>query len=57
MIPERDNDLMPSIFIPLIFMNEEQRDDMVKKGTLHIFEYYDKAGPRSINGYPIFFLF
>ena len=44
-----ETEVIPSIFMPLIFLSEEQVKD------IHIlFEYYSNAGPCGINGYPIF---
>ena len=45
------------VFMPVLFgafsdMTEEARKDI---GMLY--EYYDKAGPRAVNGYPIFWSF
>lgn len=53
-IRERDIHMASSIFMPLIFLERtpECRADMDNWGMF--FEYTDKAGPRSINGYPIF---
>lgn len=44
-----DEHLIQSIFMPLIFGAN------VPGNTMHVYEYYDNAGQRSINGYPIFF--
>jgi len=43
------------VFMPFAFMSNEQRKEMVDKGVVHFYEYYDKAGPRSVNGMPCFF--
>jgi hypothetical protein len=52
-----DMNLLPQVFVPIAlncFKDIPEED--IKKGKLWvIYEYYDKAGPRSINGYPIFF--
>ncbi len=37
----------------LMFLHEMPLEEAEKIGALY--EYYDKAGPRSINGYPFFF--
>ena len=42
----------PMVFMPLMFLEKEQVEGMKDAGM--VYEYYDKAGPRSINGYPIF---
>lgn len=51
-IRKDDYRLVASIFMPTIFMSEKQRNEVINSGM--IYEYYDKAGPRSINGYPCF---
>ena len=44
-------DLLPSVFMPLLFAEKNQIDwDHVG----NIIEDISKAGPRSINGYPMF---
>jgi hypothetical protein len=53
-IDKHDEKLMGNIFMPLIFMSKEQLESMTKNKVIHIYEYVHKAGPRSINGYPIF---
>ena len=45
---------MSAVFIPISFMNDEQRKEMSDNKVVHLYEYYDKAGPRSVNGMPIF---
>ena len=55
-IPERDGHLLRSIFMPVLFgafagMSEE---DHARVQPI-LYEYLDQAGPRSVNGYPIFF--
>lgn len=54
-LPPRDHQLVQSIFMPLAFAGSEFVFRMRKNKIVMIYEYYDKAGPRSINGYPIFF--
>lgn len=51
-IREYDMHMLGSIFIPMIFGGADQID-LEDLGI--IYEYYDEAGPSSINGYPIFF--
>lgn len=48
-------ELLGSVFLPLSFMDEAALTRMQETKVGMIFEYRDKAGPRSINGYPIFF--
>lgn len=55
-IREYDAQLLPSIFMPLFFSGRDFHFWMLKKNKIMlIYEYLSKAGPRSINGYPIFF--
>ena len=49
-IPESESpNTIGMIFMPLILGAK------VDEGTAHVYEYMSEAGPRSINGYPIFF--
>lgn len=43
------------IFMPMMFMDWSDWTDEDKAQFGAVYEYFDKAGPRSINGYPIFF--
>lgn len=43
------------IFMPLILGAFADDTDEYKNDIGMIYEYYDKAGPRSVNGYPCFF--
>jgi len=43
------------VFMVLIFMTKEQRQEMVDNKVVHLYEYYSEAGPRSVNGMPCFF--
>lgn len=55
-MPEHDQkNLLGMVFMPLAFgaLKDYPRDMVDDIGF--VYEYYDKAGPRSINGYPIFF--
>lgn len=54
-VPEQDAHLIASIFLPLIFASEDQRQWMKDNSIIHVFEYISEAGPRNINGYPCFF--
>jgi hypothetical protein len=58
MIPENQlKTIVTMVFMPLAFMDEEQHQEMLDKEIHHFYEYYDKAGPRAINGFPIFWSF
>jgi hypothetical protein len=54
MLPEHDVNLLPSIFMVMVFLDDIKRKEMKRDGVVHVYEFMDKAGPRSINGYPIF---
>jgi hypothetical protein len=54
-LKKTDEWLLSSIFLPLMFLEPEQVEEMAE--VAHIFEYIDRAGPRSINGYPAFMSF
>lgn len=45
--------ILSMVFIPLILKTYEVEVEQGKEISL-IYEYMDKAGPRAINGYPIF---
>ena len=51
----KQDNILQTVFMPLIFMDKEQKEDLVKKEIVHMYEYYSEAGPRAINGCPIFF--
>ena len=53
-IREGDEHLLATIFMPFVFMDEKQRDELEAKGVKVLFEYLSEAGPRAINGYPMF---
>jgi|TARA_Y100000034_G_C6910429_1_gene424495 hypothetical protein len=46
--------LMGMVFMPFLFMSQEDKAKLTAAKVHHIYEYYDQAGPRSINGKPIF---
>jgi hypothetical protein len=54
---DHEVDLVPMIFMPISLgcFSKVQPDSLKNIGV--IWEYLDKAGPRSINGKPIFFTF
>lgn len=51
-IREGDERLFPNIFMVTLFLDEKQKEDLADAGLFY--EYYDQAGPRAINGYPMF---
>jgi hypothetical protein len=54
--PERWADTVRMVFMVLALSNQEQLDNIVDRigESGIVYEYYDKAMTRSINGYPIF---
>lgn len=54
MLPEGQEDSLVMVFMVLLFMDDIQKKQMKRDGTHFFYEYYDKAGPRSMNGMPIF---
>jgi hypothetical protein len=56
MIPEDQRaNMLFSVFMVLIFMDEITIKQMQANDIDVFYEFYDQAGPRSINGYPCFF--
>lgn len=53
-IRKEDMDLLPSIFM-LLFLGAFEGFDEDNEFPTMIYEYLSEAGPRAINGYPIFF--
>ena len=49
--------MIPTIFLPMVFMDTEDLAKFVESDVGMLYEYMDKAGPRSINGYPQFLAF
>lgn len=45
----------PSVFMALNFLSKEDLDGMQKANIIFFYEYLDKAGPRSVNGMPMFY--
>lgn len=57
-IPEQHTNLLGSIFMPLLLVDEETRADMRAKFETGeyavVYAKMSDAGPRTINGYPMF---
>ena len=51
-----DNEIR-MVFMPLSLMKPEQVQELADKKVAFIYEYIDKAGPRSVNGMPMFMSF
>jgi hypothetical protein len=45
------------VFMPIALGAFSEYSEEARKDIGMVYEYLDKAGPRSINGYPIFFSF
>ena len=54
-LPPGDERMLASVFMVLIFAGDSLKDVAQDIGL--IYEYIDKAGPGSVNGYPTFFSF
>ena len=50
----KESDSLEIVFMPIALMDDNSRQGLIDKDVFHIYEYIDKAGPRSINGLPIF---
>ena len=46
--------LLKSVFMSLYFISKKTALEMKRRKVNFIYEYKDKAGPRSINGMPMF---
>jgi hypothetical protein len=53
--PPGSPDMLRMIFMPLGFMTAEDVAALKAANITNFYEYLDKAGPRSVNGYPCFF--
>lgn len=53
----RNSEDIPMVFQPLIFIHEEQLEELRSGPPGLLYEYMSEAGPRSINGMPIFWSF
>ncbi len=55
MIMREEN--IPMVFMALALADQRMIHYLRSTGAWLLYEYYDKAAPRSINGYPCFFSF
>lgn len=56
MIPEEERErAMMYVFVVLVMMDKEQRDQFLSQEPAMIYEYLEEAGPRTVNGLPTFF--
>ena len=56
-IRQGDLNMLPVIFVPIIFADKKFIELMQKDAPGMIYEHLSEAGPRSVNGYPTFFSF
>lgn len=54
---EQWDNTLGMVFMPIVLGAFSEYSEEARKDIGMVYEYYDKAGPRSINGYPIFFSF
>jgi hypothetical protein len=54
-VPEHSMHLLTSIFMPLAFLDVAQRRQLIENGAYCFYANMSDAGPRAINGFPIFF--
>lgn len=56
-IRESDLELTPSVFMPLVFMDQNYRDWMVENNITFLYAIYSESppAPTAINGYPVFY--
>ena len=52
---EMDN--LGMVFMPLLMMNKEQRDELVKEKPYMLYGYMSQASPLACNGLPMFMSF
>jgi hypothetical protein len=50
---ENEASMLGQVFMPIIFMSEEQTKKVFEDVGM-VYEYYSEAGPRGINGLPVF---
>jgi hypothetical protein len=55
MIAAHDINLLPNIFMPLVFIDEITRKEFIRDGIVHFYGLYSEAVNMNINGYPIFY--
>jgi hypothetical protein len=49
-----NSNILFSVFMPLLFMDKKAIKSLQREKVNFIYEYLDKAGPRAINGMPMF---
>ena len=53
-VPDHDKGILGSIFMPLMLMSDEQRQELVDNDVTLLYEYLSQANNMGINGYPSF---
>lgn len=53
-IRKGEEHMLPNIFMPLIFLSNEDKLSLVEKKVSCFYADMSNAGPRTVNGYPIF---
>jgi hypothetical protein len=48
-------EMISMCFMVVIFLEKKHLDALAEAKVAHMYEYLDKASPRSVNGYPSFF--
>lgn len=51
----RNQNEVSMVFMATMFLDSDQSKKLIEDDVIHLYEYMDKAGPRSINGMPMFF--
>ena len=51
---EVPKEIINMVFMPLIFLSEEQRQELISENVFAFYGKMEDAGPRGINGYPMF---
>ena len=54
-LKKEDEHSLGMVFMPMLFMDEEHRKELLAAEIVFLYEYIDKASPRSVNGMPTFF--
>lgn len=52
-----DVKMLPMVFMPLGLIEKARIKEMLDQGVSFFYEYMNKAGERSVNGYPMFMSF
>lgn len=54
MVLPTETHVIGSVFMVLALSGKEYAESLARRKVVHVYEYLDKAGPRTINGYPTF---